>query len=309
MLLEKYLVANVPHADGDPGAGGGSTPPAAPPGSAAGTPAPPAAPGGAAAPWYGSGLDKDAVSYIEGKKFDGVGPLVKSAMTFEKLARDKNVMLKPDPAKLQEWDGYAELGWTPDAAKYQIEKPKPGNGQVLHEGLFTEFSKWAHELKVPPWQASALFNKIFSYGNEEIQRAETTAAGRIAEVEGTLRKEWGGDYEAKKTLASRAMRTIGIGEEDSNQLETVMKAPGLVRIFARLGEMLGEQQLAPAGGGIGLGARSPSAITSEIKKLEQDNIAIMKDQRHPLYSDITARRQKLIEELDRANRRAIRVEG
>jgi len=112
--------------------------------------------------------------------------------------------------------------------------------------------------------------------------------------EGALRKEWGNDYDTKRTVAKRAFQLLGVGAEDTRHLEAALGSPGLVKAFARLGELLGEEQLPGASGGsVGFG-RSPSTITAELKKWETDNVAVIKDRRDPRYEDVMARRQKLI---------------
>ena len=240
---------------------------------------------------------------MRGKNFEGLAPLVKATQTFERLARDKNVMFKPDPAKLMEWEGFTELGYDADLGRYSGKIPKPDGGQVVNEEFWNGILKIGHENKVPPTQLQAIANWAVKWGNELTQAHETKVAGEVAKAEQELRGEWGNDYDAKRTIAKRAFQLIGIGADDTRHLDAVLGAPRLVKAFARLGELLGEEQLPQAGGGgtVGFG-RSPSTITAELKKFESDNIKVIKDRRDPLYDSVMARRQTLIDELEKASR-------
>jgi len=284
---------------GTPAGGGGTTGAGGAP--SGGTPAG----GGGAAPWYSSfNLDGDSTTYLASKNFDGLAPLVKSASMYETLARDRKAMVKPDPTKLLEWDGFTELGYDPDPAKYATKVPKPTmeNGHVLNEEFWNGMLKAGHEAKVPPAQLQAVANWAVQWGNQLATANEAKLSGEIAAAEGALRKEWGNDYDTKRTVAKRAFQLLGIGAEDTRHLEVALGSPGLVKAFARLGELLGEEQLPGASGGsVGFG-RSPSTITAELKKWETDNVSVIKDRRDPRYEDVMARRQKLIDELERAGR-------
>src|SRR5262245_44071601 len=283
--------------EGAPAAGGAAAPAggAAPAAGGAGAPA-----GGGAAPpagpWYASAnLDAEATEYVRGKNFDGLAPLVKATQTFERLARDKNVMFKPDPNNLLQWDGFAELGYDTDLGRYSGKVPKPDGGQTVNEEFWNGILKVGHENKVPPVQLQAIANWAVKWGNELNQAHETKIAGEVSAAEAELRKEWGNDYDTKRTIAKRAFQLIGIGADDTRHLDQVLGAPRLVKAFARLGELLGEEQLPNASGGsIGFG-RSPSTITAELKKFESDNIKVIKDRRDPLYDSVMARRQALID--------------
>src|SRR5262245_38072053 len=305
MWPRKFELLRAP--EGAQGGTGGAGAPAgggAPSGGATAPPSQGGAPpsGGAAAPWYGNGLDTESVQFIESKKIDGLPTLIKQATHWERHARERNVMNKPDPNNLMAWDGFGELGYVADLGAYSGKIPKPDGGQVVNDEFWQGILKVGHDNKVPPVQLQALANFAIKWGNDQAQAHETRIAGEVATAEADLRKEWGNDYPAKREIAKRAFQLIGIGADDTRHLDQVLGAPRLVKAFAKLGELLGEEQLPQGGGGaVGFG-RAPSTITAELKKFEQDNIAIIKDRRSPLYEDTMARRQRLIDELERAQR-------
>src|SRR5580700_3687332 len=63
--------------------------------------------GGGGDPWYQphvATLDKDTLAYLDGKKFPTMIDALKSGAQSDRMARDRNVIARPDPAKLGEWD-------------------------------------------------------------------------------------------------------------------------------------------------------------------------------------------------------------
>lgn len=289
------------------GAGGapGGAPPAGGAPATGGTAPPGGAPPPAGGAWYASaGLDADGVGFLESKKFDGLPSLVKSAIHTERMARERNVIGKPDPAKLADWEGWGELGYDSDLTRYtgKVAKPELKNGHVLNDGFWDGMMKAGHAAKVPPAQLQALAHYAIQWGNEQAEANTTRVQGEVAAAEEALRKEWGNDYESKRAIAKRAFQAIGIGVSDAAHLDRALGAPGLVKAFARLGELLGEEQLPGASGGTTGFGRSPSTITAELKKFETDNIKTIRDRRDPNYDAVMARRQNLIDELERANR-------
>src|SRR6266404_8468829 len=109
--------------------------PAAPAAPAA-APAAPAAPAPAAAApapaandqgWWRApehGFDADTVKFLDGKNYPDVKVALSSLRSADEMARARNVVTKPDPKNPQGWEGFTELGWTPDKAQYKFDAPK-----------------------------------------------------------------------------------------------------------------------------------------------------------------------------------------
>lgn len=308
-LLRKYLLSNVLRApeDGAGGGGGGGGDAAA---AAAAAAAAGGGGGGDAKPFYSTaGLDADGVKFINDRKFDGWAPLVKSAIDSDRVARARNLMDKPDPNKLSEWKGYSELGWVEDATKYTIEKPKVGEGEVLHDGMFATFTKAAHAAKLAPWQAKAVFEEMFKFGNTELKNMDTASAGEIKRAEDALQAKWGADFPRNKTLAARAMRHFGLGAKDSKLLDGALGSPGLVEMFHAIGDMIGEDKL-PENGGGGFGSgESIDAIEADKRKFAGDALKrkALGDPSHPQHKDVAAEWAKIGEREAAARRRANRA--
>jgi hypothetical protein len=243
------------------------------------------------------------VKFIEDRKFADPATVIKSAIESDRVARSRNVIEKPDPTRLQDWKGYGELGWTDDAAKYgaAIEKPKPGQGEVLDEKVFGEFTKLAHGAKVAPWQAKQIFDGLFKFVNGEVAAADAKGAKALSDLEEGLKKDWGQDYNGNKERARRAMVAFGVGAEDGKELDAMLGAPRMVKLFHAISSKLGEDQL-PAGGGGGGGGDLPMTIAATeaaIRALHGDEnfVKVMDDARHPQNKDFIAKRQRLISHL------------
>jgi hypothetical protein len=298
---------------GGAGAGGAGAGGAGAAGAGAGAAGAGAGAGGAAEPFYHSwGLDEAGIKFVNDRAFSDPKTLVKSAIEADTMARSRNVIEKPDPKKPGEWKGYSELGWVEDAAKYGVKPPAfdAAKGEVFDPQMHKDFVAASHELKLAPWQAEGVFNKMFATMNARVKEMETRGQGELAKLDADLRNEWGQDYDAKKTLAERALSTIGeklkLDLTDKQALNSFMGSPKMVRMFNMIGEIMGEDTLRQgSGGGSPLGNKSPSAIEADLRKLENDPefLTAMADQRHPLYRDMVDKRRGLITALAAAQNR------
>lgn len=257
-----------------------AAPPAAPP-PAAPPAAPPASP--AAAPpavsndpaWYRSfGLDDTANAFIAGKGFTNIADLVKSGMEADRLVRDRNIMAAPDPdpTKRRDWDGFERLGWTQKREDYRIESPKAPEGFDYNTDAEKQFLDAAHAARIPTWQAQELLNAMADYGFKAQDKAISEAALENKRLNEALDKEWGKDAPVMRERARAAAAYMGVGADDAAQLEKAIGAPGLVKFFAKLGAMLGEDTI--KGGAAGGAARTlgVDSARAEMDRLKADRV-------------------------------------
>ncbi len=287
---------NNPPAGGTPPAAG--TPPAGAGAGAAGSTAPPASD----APWFSRadyGLDADMQSYFATKTYSSPAEALKAFRTFETLARDRNAMVAPDPARLGEWDGWQKLGWEPDAGKYGESVPvfDKFKGDPDYEPFHADMVKAAHELKMPLPQAKALtetIGRLFQARNEALDAA---TARESEALDRQLRTQWGKDYDANVELGRRAATAFGLDGPDMGELEAIMGTPKFVQAFYKLGKAMGEDTLVtvstPAGGNV----RSPEAARAERQRLKADKdfLASLDDARHPTHRANKDRWSRLLE--------------
>ncbi|MBI5112875.1 MAG: hypothetical protein HZA68_12980 [Rhodovulum sp.] len=276
-------------------AGGGSA--AAGASGAGADPAPAASGGDAPAPWHASlGLDKDTADWIAGHKFGDLKSALASARHFEKVARDRNVMAKPDPLKPGEWDGWSELGWKPDRKDYVVEPIKPKRGGEADAGLHAAIVDAAHAAKLPLDQTKAVYGAVVGHIDTMLEQVQTSGAKARQDLERDLRTEWGTSYDQNVELARRGAKTLGLGALETAELERITSSPVLLKAFYRLGVMVGEDRLAGLDGG---GSAAPQSAKAELDRLQADEafMKVLDDPRHPLQAEYKARRNRLIERI------------
>jgi hypothetical protein len=313
-ILEKYLPLRAPDdgAGGGSGGGGGGNGSGGGAGGAVGGDGGSSGAGGGAGasgaggsnggdsggPWYSTaGLDADTSKFLEGKQYPDLKTALTSLRHADEVARSRNVIDKPDPKNLKGWKGWTELGYEPDATKYQLAKPQVKDGQKIDDRVFGVMQKAAHENMVPAAQASAIFEAIQADAFAQEQEFQTLQANTAKEVMTKLQTEWGKDFEAKKTLATRAFQWAKPGEVTSAQLEAITGNADLMRLFAKIGEAMGEDKLVTSqGDGGGFGGQSKTALEAELNRLEADpdTLKVLNNPRDPRNAEITQRRQNLI---------------
>lgn len=283
---------------GASGGGGGS-------GGTAGTPAAAAGAGGTPAPaWYENkdlGLDDDMKVFIAGKKTADLKSGVKSWMEADKLIGSRNTMERPDPKNPGAWKGWRELGWTEDLAKYEVKAPDESKLNFKYDApLWGEFKKLAHANHVPVAAAQAIHDQMLAFWGTRAADMEAQGAGKLKETQDELDKAWGLDKPRNVELARRAATAFGVGAEDISELEDVIGAPRLLKMFHGIGVKLGEANLiGPADGAGGTAPRSMAELRAELNRLQGDKefMRALNDKRHPQHKDKTAQRQAIIDKI------------
>jgi hypothetical protein len=245
-------------------------------------------------PWK---LDKDGVDWIEGHKFTDPAAVIKSAKHFETVARDKNALVRPEKGKEKDWSGWEELGWIKDPAQYTFEEPKElPKGMLYDKGMDEELRKFAHENRIPLATARAARDLLLAGQKRQFEAFVGEGARSAAELKESLIKDWGADYQTNTELARRAMGALGIGVTDAAELEAVIGAPRLVKLFHGIAQKIGEQAL-PAPGGTPSLAMTPAAARAERLRLEADKdwLRQFQDGRDPQHAGAVARRAQLLE--------------
>lgn len=284
-----------------PEGGGGATPaaPAAPAAPPAAPPAP-AAPEAPAAPaaWYEPfNLDEASRQFIAGKGFGDLPALLKSSIESDRLARSRNVLEKPDPARVNEWGGWAELGWKPKFDEYTLKKPQVPATFQYQQGFEEAIRKIGHDTRAPLAVTQAILDGVTAYAVKEVDAMEAAGARVISELDTKLRKDWGGDYDRNVELSRRAARHLGVGEADLAELDAVIGSPRLTALFHRLGQALGEDTLVtPTTGGL---PASIDGLRAELNRLQADPDwkAAFNNPRAANHKDVVAQRQAILDKI------------
>ena len=253
--------------------------------------------GGGEKPFYESwGLDNTLTDFVTGKGFKTPAELAKSAALADKLVRERNVVNAPDPKNLSEWDGWEKVGWTKEIKDYKVADAKVPDGlKEYNKGMEAKFLEAAHANKIPAFQAGAMRDAMLNMMAAEVKAREAEGATRQAELTKALQTEWGADFKVKSDLATRAAKALGLDLDTAGKLEQFTGAPGLLKLFAKFGESMSEDQL-KGGSARNSGGVTPEGAASELRRLEADPefIKSLQDVRHPLHKDNSARRLQLI---------------
>lgn len=267
--------------------------------------------GGTGDPWYQSHvatLDKDTLAWLDGKKFADPVAALKSGAQADKIARDRNVISKPDPAKLGEWDGWTALGYEPDAAKYKggIKAPELSKGVAMDPAIVDAFASITHGLKLPASIAQPLLDGVGKFFGERLQGIEANGAKATADLQVALDKEWGNDRAVNEEIAKRAARTLGIGADDLKELEGLVKSPRLMKLMHKLGTTALEGKLVTDDTGGGAAGMTPARAEAELRRLQGDAawMKVFGDPGHPQQADYAAQRQALLETIAKGRKKA-----
>ncbi len=267
--------------------------PAAPPPEAAPRPAaePPAEPpkpnGAAARKWFeDEAISKDEREWLTAKGLatdDPKDALMRALKGYrmgeQKLGKPpENMMDRPGKDQpLAEWmKANAETFGIPDKAEgYEIERPELPEGVEYDEGLEAKVREVAFAHGLPP---AALTDLVKAYAEhvggtvtgltDELQAASQAMAAE-------LKKDWGEHYNAKVQLARRAVDAVAEQAGfDGKALQNLNMAlsekagdAAVMRLFATIGEMMGEDSLQGAGRGEATLGTTPAEARAELQRL------------------------------------------
>ncbi|EKS26514.1 hypothetical protein [Afipia felis] len=257
-------------------------------------------------------FDPDTQRFFEGKNYPDVKTALSSLRHADEAARSRNVITKPDLAKLNEWSGWSELGWIDNAEKYgaAVTKPTLKDGEMFDDAGYNALVKAGHEARVLPSQLTAIVNALHTNEQQQITNLRNAGAEANAGLDQALRDSWGNNYDKNKELAKRAFAHFEVDKITGAQLDSVLSAPGMVKLFHAIGAAMGEGNLVDVnGGGNNLAGDHPDALNAELNRLEQDaeTVKIMRDERHPRYREVTEKRRDLITRLANAQKRTGRA--
>jgi hypothetical protein len=284
-ILHKYLLSSVYRNAEGAGAG---TPPAA---------------------WYENkdlGLDDDTKIFIAGKKTPDLKTGLKSWMEADNHARNRNVIDRPDPKKLNEWKGWTDLGWVEDPAKYEVKAPEANAIKFPYNAaIMGSIKTIAHEQRVPLAAAQAIHDGLLQAYGKEHDAIEARGASSLAALQTELDQAWGADKDRNTELARRAARTIfaDVPGADFKKLEEALGgAPALLKALHAHGAKLGEANLIGTTEGGGGGAPQTLAeLRAELNRMQGDKdfMAAFRNNRHPQHHDRVNQRQAVLDKIAR----------
>ena len=196
------------------------------------------------------------------KTFDSVDKLAKSYVNAVKMigGNPDNMVAIPDEG--EKWDDfYNKIGRPEKANDYQFGDE---NGEL--DG----FREFAHDTGLTQDQASNIL-KLYGDIQEEQEEAHQNGLEELrTNTTMELQKEWGKNYDGKMDYAKRAFAQFASPELSQLMDESGMgNHPEMLRVFAKVGELMGEDSLV-VGTGLGSSQLSPDQAQQEIQALYSD---------------------------------------
>jgi hypothetical protein len=231
-------------------------------------------------------------------KFNDVGALAKSYLEAEKKIGQKGVIVPGENATPEEQAAFRAALGVPDAPDaYGLKAPEGIPAEVWSEDNANAFATEAHKLGLTPaqaqgiaaWWAGSMAQQMASVGLEPDGRT----------WEDVLKTEWGTSFDAKLDLAKRAVKEFGADAATLEAFEAKAGGAALMRMFARIGEKVGEDK--PAG----MGGESAPVVNNprqQAMAITNDKASPYWNQQHPDHLATVRQVTKLLEE---ANRRGV----
>jgi len=245
----------------------------APAADPAADPAPDPAPAAPAAQeaWT-TGLTEENRGLAELRHWEGPDAAIESYRSLERLRGVPAERLVTLPEDMNDSEAMAEVDG-------RLGRPEKSEGYelpaVVIEGddgsldLTSSFREVAHKAGLRQGQAKGIaewYASMITEGNTAAEKARNEQGDLdIA----TLRKEWGGEYEANVAAGQRAVQWLGWNEEQRNGIERTLGTKGFLEMFARIGRGLGEHGGPPSDT---MGGSGPFGMTPAAAKAKYDEL-------------------------------------
>uniref|UniRef100_A0A6M3K6Q0 Uncharacterized protein n=1 Tax=viral metagenome TaxID=1070528 RepID=A0A6M3K6Q0_9ZZZZ len=226
------------------------------------------------------------------EKYEGPGDAYKALVSAQKfLGREHLPVPKDENDKETYGMIYDRLGRpkTPDAY------PMPTDLQIpkelsLDEGMLTEFKKTAHELGILPNQFAGVYKWYMNNVIGQYNKSNEATVTAHKEAETLLRKDWGAAYQQNTALAKKVFQSFADEKAFQEFEKGAGNNPVYLRLFAKIGEVLSEDQLTGKPGGLSM---TPDEAQVELRNMEGDIKGPLYDASHPQHQEFVDKRSRL----------------
>ena len=195
--------------------------------------------------------------------FDSVDKLAKSYVNAVKKIGGDPANLVSLPQEGESWDNfYNQMGRpeTPDGYEFGDD---PDNELEFYRNA-------THQLGLTQDQAQNMLDLYASVQEEQNEANDQATADFAVNSQIELKREWGADYDGRLDQAQRAFGQFATPEFSALMDETGLgNHPELVKAFAKIGAMLGEDKLI-VGTGLGQSRITPHDAKDQIQSLYSD---------------------------------------
>lgn len=250
-----------PNANPNPG----GTPPA-------GTP--PTPPAGHGIAWLPADMaDPEVIGTVQAKQWQGPADAIKGYANLERLLgadrAGRTITIPKDETDVDGWKAvYAKLGAPETPEGYELPVP-----QGQSDAFAKQAAAWFHEAGVPKGQAAKLAGKWNEYMAAQVQASEQAEAEALKAEHEALAKDWGAGpaAETQKEIARRAAVKLGLDEASIGALEKVAGFSKVMKAFAKMGELLGEDKA------VGIDAGGSFRLTPEAARTRKQQLMADKE--------------------------------
>jgi hypothetical protein len=205
-----------------------------------------------------------AKSYVHGQRMIGVDKIVPP----NQYATDA------------EWNQvFGKLGLPEKIEDYAIQSPE---GQEVNQEFLNGFKQIAHAAGVLPRQSQKLYDWYNQQAAAMAEKTDKEVQLQQQQEITNLKNEWGTAFESKLAAAQHAVKQFG-GDEIIQYLEKEGLADDtkLVRLFAKIGESLGNDKILGLDGQPRSSETTPKDAQQEINKIFADKKGPYYDKAHP----------------------------
>ena len=248
------------------------------------------------------GLSDDLRAHPSLADFKDVGGLAQSYVKQSELVGRKGVLLpaENDPADQARY--YNELGRPESVDGYDLGDFEPPTEIGWSQDVQTSVMAAMHESGLTNTQVN---NIVRAYSASQHTELEGIAQGVTQQHEAgitELKQEWGVNYDANVDRANRAFDLATGDKKDEIRLmvladgSTFGNNPAMIRIFANMGEKLGEDSLRGDGATQSF-TKSPQQALDELSTMaiDKDFDKVLHDRNHPEHERAVARKNALYE--------------
>ena len=231
--------------------------------------------------WKGA-LPEDVRDHPSMKDIASVENLAKSYVHQQKLVgKDKLPLPTSDDDPI--WDEvYTRLGRPDTPDKYEIAMPEDYPKEMVDEEFLGSFRQWVHKAGLSPRQVKSLANDYLEYQAGYLTKQNATIEEQTRGAETALRKDWGRAYDSKVSLAQKTLQTFA--DKDAIELMDMGLGnhPAIVKMFAKIGEQMGEDTLAGRGRGFTM---TPTEAQAEITSIMSNMKDAYWDNKSPVHKE------------------------
>lgn len=189
-------------------------------------------------PWFEGFQNAEVKSFAQAKGWEGPEQAIDSYRNLEKLAGvpAERLLKLPEKPDAPEWvDVWGRLGRPAKAEEYGLKVP---------EGSDPEFAKaasgWFHEAGIPKGAAAKLNEKWNAYMDGLIKAEDVRVKQKMDAEMGTLKSEWGQEFDARSELGRRSGREFGVTEDQFKAIEGAIGTAATMKMFHSIGTKLAE---------------------------------------------------------------------